>query len=191
MKFQWKILISLSVPVSATFIVVVCLAILNQHLTLYPTPNSVSVFLKSYTPQHVIESFESNQYGSELVEIGGASAGRRFITNQREFNPYFAIRSEKRIPLMNALSDDIYAQLVDNGALVIIRNGDPQAGFQFKYRLDKSTGTVTLSPLSQDSRIHSNTPLLDGIADMTLKIAVAEKWFPKETDAMQASLSLH
>jgi hypothetical protein len=117
MKFQWKILISLSVPVCATFTVVVCLAILNQHRTLYPTPNSVSVFLKSYTPQHVIESFGSSQYGSELVEIGGASTERRFIPNRREFNPDFAIRSENRIPLMDALSDDIYAQLVDNGAL--------------------------------------------------------------------------
>jgi hypothetical protein len=190
MKFQWKILISPSVLVSATFIVFVCLASLNQHLWLYPTPNSVSVFLKSYSPQHVIESFESSQYGSELVGIRGASAGRRFITNQREFDPYFAIRSEKRIPLMNALSDDIYAHLVDNGALVISRNGDPQSGFQFEYRLGKSTGTITLSPLSPDSRILSLTPLPDGITDITLKIAVAEKWFPKETEAMQASVSL-
>jgi hypothetical protein len=91
---------------------------------------------------------------------------------------------------MNALSDNVYAQLVDNGALVISRNGDPRAGFQFKYRLGKSTGTVTLSPLSPNL-VHRNTPLPDGIADVTLKIAVAEKWFPKETDTMQASLSLH
>jgi hypothetical protein len=189
MKFQWKILISLSVLIGATFIVVVCLAILNQHLTLYPTPNSASVFLRNYTPQPVIGSFESSQYGSALVESKGASAGRRFITNQREFDPYFEIQSEKRIPLMNALSDGIYAQLVDNGALVISRNGDPHVGFQFEYRLGKSTGRVTLSPLSPYS-VHRNTPLPDGIADVTLKIAVAERWFPEETDAMQARLSL-
>jgi hypothetical protein len=188
MKVQWKI--SLSVLISAAFIVVVCLTILNTRLTLYPTPNSVSVFLSNYTPQHVIESFESSQYGSALAKSEGASAGRRFITNQREFDPYFEIQSEKRIPIMNTLSDDIYAQLVDNGALVISRNGDPHAGFQFEYRLGKSTGTVTLSPLSPHST-QRNTPLPDGIADVTLKIAVAEKWFPKEADAMQASLLLH
>src|SRR5882757_8125932 len=106
MKLQWKILISLSVLISVTFIVFVCSAILNQRLTLYPTPNSVSVFLRNYTPQHVIESFESSQYGSALGKSEGASAGRRFITNDREFDPYFEIQSEKRIPLMNALSDD-------------------------------------------------------------------------------------
>jgi hypothetical protein len=81
---------------------------------------------------------------------------------------------------MNALSDDVLAQLAQNHAQILNQSGDPRAGFHFEYKLGKSIGTLTISPLSINSHIWRATPLRPGLLDVTVRIEQTERWFPKE-----------
>jgi hypothetical protein len=187
MKFQRTALIVSCVVLGSILLAVVYLAIL-EHQRLYPTTTTLSSFFKEYTPRPVVESFESNQFNSAWGDISSSSAGRKFITNRRELIPDFAIESEKRTPLMNALNDDIYAQLVKRGALVR-RGGGLEQGFRYKYILDTSIGTVTLSPMTLSTRIRRNSPLPSGIENMTFQLTIMERWFPSKADVTRATKS--
>jgi len=186
---NWKILISAFALVPATFIVVVAPVIRNQRQLIYPSAKTVSVFLKNYSPEPVTERFRSD-WSSDLAEATDATAGRLFITNRYEFNSGFAIEAVKQTPLMHALYDDLYTRLVRSGASVVDHHGDPDAGYDFDYRLGNSVGTVTLLPMKPNPRIHRNTPLPEGISDMTVEVVAVEKWFPNKAEARQASLPL-
>jgi hypothetical protein len=161
----------------------VCVAVApgiwDQLHTLYPTPETESSFLKNYTPKSVIERFDAEK-GSSYGQHSGGGAGRKFVTHTAGFDWYFAMRSEKWMPLMNALRDDASAQLVANGAQILSQTGDANVGFQFEYKLGRSIGTLTISPLGQTSLIHRATPLCKGLVDVTAHIEQTERWFPKE-----------
>ena len=187
MNFEWKVLISFFAIIGSAFIVLAAPVIRDQQQLLYPSPNSVSAFLKNYNPQRVTAKFQSDE-SSAMRADEGASAGPRFITNKWDFNPIFSMQFEKRIPLMNALGNDIYAQLLHCGAVVISRRGAPDEGFYFEYRLGKSVGAITVFPVSSDFRIRRNMPLPDGISDMSVRIEVTERWFPYGAEAIQANL---
>jgi hypothetical protein len=156
----------------------------SSHL-LYATPETESAFLKSYTPQPVIERFQCNNESSSR----GCGAGKHFVTHQASFNWFFAMRPDQRLPLMTALDDDVAAQLHLNGAQILSRSGDFHSGFRYDYRLGKSIGRVTISPVSLDSSIHRSMPLPKCMVDVATKIELAEKWYPKEETAVQASLN--
>jgi hypothetical protein len=93
-----------------------------------PLPEKESAFLKNYSPQPVIEQFECNLPSSYAHPIE-SSAGRKFVTNKAEFESFFAMRSDKWMPLMNTLNDDMSAQLLHNGAQILSQSGDPRSGF--------------------------------------------------------------
>ena len=186
MKFPRKTSIARYILLGAAFTGVVRFAILYQPL-LYPNPESKSIFLKNYTPTLVVESFRSHRFNSawETQEVG--TAGPRFVTSEHVFGPFFAIQYEQRLALMQALSNDIDAQIRDDGGRITSRSGDPLTGVQFNYRCGKNLGMVTLSPPLGSGNFH-NRNLPAGIVDMKLTIAVTEHWYPAETDAIQASL---
>lgn len=85
---------------------------------------------------------------------------------------------------MNALSDDVSAQLAQNHAQILSQSGDPRDGFHFEYKLGKSIGTLTISPLSINSHIWRATPLREGLVDVTARIEQTETWFPKTPDTI-------
>jgi hypothetical protein len=171
------ILVGLSVLLLA-----VCVAVapgICDHLhTLYPTPETESSFLKNYTPKTAIERFDAEK-GSSYGQHSGGGACRKFVTHTGGFDWYFAVRSEKWMPLMNALRDDASAQLFANGAVILSQTGNAHDGFHFEYELGKSIGTLTISPLTQTSVIHRATPLCKGLVDVTAHIEQTERWFPK------------
>jgi hypothetical protein len=87
------------------------IAVIWDHLhALYPTPDTESRFLKNYNPQSVIEPFKSNLPSGDNGATN-SGAGRAFVTHTAEFQSFFAMRSEKWMPLMRALSEDLRAQL--------------------------------------------------------------------------------
>ncbi len=158
--------------------------------TLYPTPETESSFLENYTPQRMIEQFECDLPSSHGHHSSG-EAGREFVTHNAGFESFFAMRSEKWTPLMQALNDDVSAQLTENGAQILSPSGDPRSGFHFDYKLGKSIGTLTISPLAitPPSSIHRGAELPAGTVDVTAEIQAAEKWFPEEPGTIQVSLS--
>jgi len=99
------------------------------------------------------------------------------------------MRFDKLLPLITALNDDLSAQLSLNGAQILSRSGDARTGFHYDYRLGKSLGSVTISPVSLDSGMHRAMPLPKCMADVATKVELTEKWYPKQQTAMQARLN--
>ena len=155
---------------------------------LYATPETESAFLKNYTPKQVIERFQFNE-SSVHADGTGHAAGKDFVTHQASFNWFFAMRPDKLLPIMNDLNDDVAAPLSLNGAQILSRSGVARTGFHYYYRLGKSIGSVTISPISVDSGIYRGMPLPKCMMDVSTKVELTEKWYLKEQTAMQASLN--
>jgi hypothetical protein len=185
---SYPILVRLSILLIA-ICVVVAPGIWDHLYLLYPTPETESAFLKNYTPKNVIEQFAVEEVGSSYGHHSGGEAGHKFVTHTGGFDWHFAMRSEKWMPLMNALRDDVSTQLVGNGAQILSHSGDPCDGFHFEYKLGKSVGTLTISPLQTDSRIYRATPLGDGLVDVTARVEQTERWFPKEPGTIMISVN--
>jgi len=175
-----QILIGLSVLLLTICGVIAAQVIWDRAHTLYPTPETESAFLKNYTPLHVIDQFRCNESWSPL-EQSGSGAGEKFVTRTGGFDLFFVMRSDKRLPLMTALDNDVYQQLVLNGAQILNRSGDPHSGFQYDYKIGKSIGSLMISPVAipSPSPIHSSYPLPDGTVDVRVQIEEREMWFPK------------
>jgi hypothetical protein len=164
----------------AVILLTVCIAVLvpaflNRH-TVYPTPETKSAFLKNYTPRPVVVPFECKQFKSEWSAHQTAAAGEDFATHQRGFQGKIAIRPEGWMSLMTALRDDVSTQLVHDGAQILNQTGDPRIGFHVDYKLGRSYGAVTISPLE----IYKSPNVPEGSVAVVLDIAYFERWFPKE-----------
>ena len=145
----------------------------------YATPETESAFLKSYTPEHVIDCFREN-WGSSHGRSFGSSAGRTFVPHEAGFQFFVVLRRENWMPLMNSLRDDARQQLANSGAEVLSQSGDSQDGFRFDYKLNQSTGSLRILPVATTSLIQRRMPLPQGMEDVTVKIEQSEKWFPKQ-----------
>jgi hypothetical protein len=64
-------------------------------------------------------------------------------------------------------------------AQALSRTGDARTGFHYDYRLGKSIGSVTISPISLESGIHRAMSLPKCMVDVAAQIELAEKWYPK------------
>jgi hypothetical protein len=83
---------------------------------------------------------------------------------------------------MTALNNDVYQQLLLNGAQILSRSGDPRHGFHYDYKLGKSIGSLMISPLTtpSPSPLHRKYSLPNGTVDVRGHIEKREMWFPKE-----------
>ena len=82
----------------------------------YPaTSETESAFLNNYTPKNVLNRFNAESYSNGR----SASAGHDSVTHTANFHGYFALCSEKFMPLMDALSDDVAAQTSREGARIL------------------------------------------------------------------------
>ena len=175
MKLRWKLLFALSLILNCIFLIAFGLPILNQQLNPPRPPDRTSAFLKTYTPQPVIEPFMSDVDGFGMGESKGGWSASRGNFNERELQPNFAIERAHEYLLMTAVANDIDTQLARYGAVVLSKKGDLQSGFTFTYKLGTTTGTVDLSPLADSSYItHRNRPLPDGISDVTFTVKIVE-----------------
>lgn len=158
-----------------------------------PTPETESEFLKNYTPTNVLNRFNDGQASYSNGRTAGA--GYESVTHTANFEGYFALCSEKFMPLMDALRDDVAAQLVGNGARILSQIGEAPAGFHFDYKLGKTVGSVTISPLelpphvSGTGTLSRSMPHPNCMVDVRTRIDVAEKWFPKEPGLTQVSVN--
>jgi hypothetical protein len=169
------ILIALSVLL-LTFCIAVSVLVVQHRRIVYPNPETESAFLKNYAPGSAVEPFDSHQLSSMWSHHQSDAAGDGFATHSGGFQGKFAIRSEQWASLMTALSDDVSTQLSRDGAQILAKTGDPRAGFHFDYKLGRSYGVLTISPLE----ISTSPRLPEGTVAVVLDIALIEKWFPKE-----------
>ena len=87
---------------------------------------------------------------------------------------------------MNALHEDVLQQLADNNAEILSQRGDLLDGFHFDYRINRSAGWLTISPIAVDTRNQRRLP--QGMETVTVKIEETEKWFPNSAAMIGASL---
>ena len=155
-----------------------------------PSVEHESAFLRNYSPRPVMESFAFKQDPPSIEDGVGSGAGGKFVTNKRTILLMFAIQTDMGPALMNALNEDMAAQLTRIGSTIISRSGDPARGFHFSYKDGTSVGNVTLLPLSDQARSSHNPPLSEGLKEVRASIVISEKWFPQEPGAVRASLEL-
>jgi hypothetical protein len=149
-----------------------------------PSLEHESVFLRNYSPRPVLESF-AVQHSIEIADGIGSGSGRKFVTNERTIDPTFAIQADLRPSLMTALSEDLAAQLVRNGATIVAKRGGPQGEFRLSYRDGTSAGSVLSYPFTD--WLNQSGPVTAGTQKVCAHIVISEKWFPREIDAIRAS----
>src|ERR1700678_3818842 len=133
------------------------------------TPEPKSTFLSNFNPKRVVEPLLANQSFGTFGEEGGGPHSHSI-----GFGWSFSMPVDEGMSLMNALNDDVAAQLALNGAQVISRSGDPLKGFRYEYRVGHNTGTVTIKPLSL-APTERRTALPVGMLDIRAQVDVFEK----------------
>lgn len=165
---RWFLLVLVAVLVSVY---------VEQARWVYPTPETQSIFLKTYTPKQVLDRFAAVQTMQVASDRGdGAQVG--FVTHKENIEPTLSIRSGDWVALNQALRDDIAARLTAQGADILQESGNAPDGFKLQYAMGKSEGTVTLEPLKS----LPGSPLGPGVSapgTVTVRahIQIEENWF--------------
>ena len=151
-----------------------------------------TAFLKNYTPTNVLNRFNDGQ--ASYSNGTGTAFGHDSVTYKANFDGDFALCSEKFMPLMDALSDDVSARLAGNGARILSQIGDGRAGFHFDYKLGKTVGSVTIAPLELTAVdptgfLGHSVPVPNCMVGVHTRIDVAEEWFAKEPGLTQVSVT--
>lgn len=161
----------------------------NHVHTFSPTLETESAFFKNYTPTNALNRFNDGQ--ASYTSGRGGVAGYDSVTHTADFHGDFALCSENFMPLMDALKDDVAAQLLRNDAQIVSRIGEASAGFHFDYKLGKIVGSVTISPLELPPHVSGtfsrSMPHPKCMVEVRTSIAVTEKWFPKDPGLIQVS----
>lgn len=161
-----------------------CAMILERASIIYPTPETQSAFLKSYSPVEVIDRFKSSDGGQAFMNATSA-AGRRFVTHDdvthdKEFTQLFVTCSPDLGSIMTALKADISSKLVQDGRIVE-QTGDSATGYQFKYEAGNGIGNVSVKPVEiiDSARVVGPAKLRSGEIAVSVRIVIAERWFPR------------
>lgn len=149
----------------------------DQARLVSPTPETESAFLKAYTPNKVIDQFKVAEYSERATGTSGG-AGRGFATHEEDFEPTFVINTRDWVALMQALRDDIASRLAAQSCEIVEESGNAADGFNIKYAVGKSEGTVAVEPLRSvaASSLASVGSGPDKVT-VSLRIRIKEKWF--------------
>ena len=183
---SYRLAIALFIPFALACILGV---VAFRHRLLYATPETESTFLKSYTPEHVIDRFRE-KWGSSRTRNFGGGAGHTFVTHEAGFGFHFVLRREHWMSLMNALGDDALQQLANSGAEVLSQSGNPRAGFRFDYEINQSIGSLIILPLAINSHVRRNMSLPEGLEDVDVEIQQTEQWYPTKIGVIRASATV-
>ena len=172
MKMWSKILVGGILLLLATFTV----SAVDHFSYVYPTPETESAFLKTYTAAPLIDRFKAMQ-SSTWQGSADAAAGRKFVSRHKEEEHYFVIETGLELPLIGAMKDDISDKLTQQGARIISQANSP-AGFEVRYELGQSRGIIALDPVQGvDVRmIMGRVPMPPKTEAIMLRIRIAETW---------------
>src|ERR1700693_6050405 len=110
---------------------------IDQARLVPSTPENETTFLKTYTPNKVIERFKVAEFSEQLTGTrGGAGCG--FATHEQDFEPFLVINTGDGVALMRALRDDIASRLVAQSSQIGEESGNVVNGFKIKYAVVNS-----------------------------------------------------
>jgi hypothetical protein len=142
----------------------------------YPTPETQSAFIKSYTPADVIAPFSLE--GSQLSGPGGSSAGRGCAFHEKRFQAWLVIAPGKEPALMAAVRQDLKSRLGGEGAHIVTESGNAREGFRFDYSAGKSKGSVVIDPLMiVDPATVTGPGFRPGEVGIILRLQITETWY--------------
>lgn len=154
---------------------VVACTYIGEALSVYPTPETESAFLKTYSPNSTIEQFK-DAWVASMSSGHGAGAGFGYATHEENFEPIIVIRNEERIALIQNLRSDVASRLAMQNAEILEESGALDTGFKIRYALGKSLGTVTLSPLQSLQGSQLGTGRIPHEMAVRVRICIQEKW---------------
>jgi hypothetical protein len=161
----------------------------------YPTAENKSVFLKTYTPNTVLDKFKSGTGNYEMASEASDGADTGFATHMVGYEPTMRIKSSDWVALMESMRDDIVSRLTAEHADVEEEACNAADGFKIKYALGKTEGTVSVDPVkTADTFVQPGKGAGSGEVTVRLRIQIREKWFknqeqgPPRADAKRASL---
>jgi hypothetical protein len=154
-----------------------------------PTPETESAFLKTYTPNKVIDRYKVAEF-SEQSSVASGGAGRGFATHEEDFEPTLVINTGDWVALMQALRDDIDSRLAAQSVEIVEESGNAVDGFNIKYAVGKSEGTVAVEPLKSvaGSSLAGAGSGPDRVT-VSLRIRIDEKWFKADGKAKSKKTS--
>jgi len=157
---------------------------IEQARLVRATPANESAFLKTYSPNPVVDRFKVAAISEESGSSEGSDIG--FAIHQREFGPTVIIHSADWIALMQALRDDIASRLAAQQAEIVEESGSAADGFTIQYASGRTRGTLLLGPLKgmPEYRISNAEPGSDQVP-VSVRIRIDEKWFKSGTPATQ------
>jgi hypothetical protein len=150
---------------------------ISYFRSVYPTPDTQSVFFRSYNPQALIQRFAC---GNVIAVSQGrsGSAGRGFVSHQSSISAKIEIDEDHWIPLMQALALDVNRQLLLGGSSRTGAGTDTAS--RFSYQDGRSLGTVTIPPLVPvDWTTQTNSPRHPGCTPVLVSIYLDEVFVPK------------
>ena len=168
-----------AIGLAALLLAPVVLFLVERALTVYPTPETQTRFLRAYAPAQVFDSFRDSKYSSSTASGSGAGAGIGFATHTKGFDQQLVMRSSDRVALMAALDRDVTSLLAATGAQVISENGNDTDGIHLRYITDKSAGTLVIKPpeLIPNPEQYFLQSLAPDEVDVWVRISIAETWY--------------
>jgi hypothetical protein len=152
----------------------------DQANLVFPAPENESAFLKTYTPNPVIDRFKAAEFSQQSTG-SSSGAGWGFATHEANFEPTVVIKTGDWVALMQAFRDDIASRLVARTGEIVEESGNPADGFQIKYAVGNSQGTVIIEPLTS---LAASYPGVGGTGPgkvtVNLHIRLKEKWSQSE-----------
>jgi hypothetical protein len=171
------IVLAACLVVIAAFVVWVSV---DQANLVSPALENESAFLKTYTPNGVIDRFKAAEFSQQSTESSG-EAGRGFAAHEVGFEPTVVIKTADWVAMMQAFRDDVASRLAAQSGEIVEESGNPADGFQIKYIVGSSQGTVTLEPAKI---IAASYPGAGGTGPdkvtVNLHIRLKEKWSQPE-----------
>jgi hypothetical protein len=168
--------------IAGLLLAVVPVVFSSQFRWVYPTPDTESVFLKSYNPRALVPRFACGQIVPMWQGLGpGGSAGIGFVSHQGGIIADLEIDEDHWLPLMKALAADVNKQLLLGGSSRFGEGKDITS--RFYYQDGRSLGTVTIPPLLPydwvTAQTNSRYPSHPGCTPVVLSIYVDEVFVPK------------
>lgn len=180
--------------VAVAFVVLVVAGIeliagtVKNWLLISPTAETKSTFFRTFTPEDVVKRFACEPgWGSSGQ---GAGAGIGYVTNEKDFDRYFAIHASDWVPMMSLLQEEVSLQLSAEGTEIRSQSGDFSEGFRMHYKSGTSIGVIAVEPLKTlDPDTLGRQGVCKGGIAVRLKVSMREKWY-KEEPRTAAELTL-
>lgn len=142
----------------------------------YPTPETQSDFLKTYSPIDMVNLFKE-KYSSHASTSGESIAGYRFVTHRADRQEYFVVKTEAKPALVSAIQDDISTQLLKVGARITAQT-QTASGIEIRYEVGNTRGLVSITaPEGVDPRtVAGPLGICADEAAIKLRVRIAETW---------------